>query len=247
MLRQIRHPGRFSPVVFQDFSSLRSFSAHRTTFQLLNLSPSFTPSQLRDIQIKCSRPPPMERPSKRVKVSSEPGRVERDLHNRTSTPLASLHRPISPPPGACSAQAQTPIKVCPEILNDQIEAQKHEKASLEKTSTTPRLIPSPIQLTHIRDLPDQRGFNDDTVKLRDILGDPMIRECWQFNYLFDVDFLMSQFDEDVRNLVKVKVVHGSWEREAANRIRIDVSLFILLREYIPLFSIIIFHSKTCRM
>jgi len=28
------------------------------------------------------------------------------------------------------------------------------------------------------------------VGLRDILGDPMIRECWQFNYLFDVDFLM---------------------------------------------------------
>lgn len=51
----------------------------------------------------------------------------------------------------------------------------------------------------------------------------MIRECWQFNYLFDVDFLMSQFDEDVRSLVQVKVVHGSWEKEAANRIRVDVS------------------------
>lgn len=35
---------------------------------------------------------------------------------------------------------------------------------------------------------------------------------------------MSQFDEDVRNLVKVKVVHGSWERESANRIRVDVSV-----------------------
>ncbi|PKY01483.1 phospholipase D/nuclease [Aspergillus campestris IBT 28561] len=49
----------------------------------------------------------------------------------------------------------------------------------------------------------------------------MIRECWQFNYLFDVDFLMSQFDDDVRALVKVKVVHGSWKREAPNRVRID--------------------------
>jgi tyrosyl-DNA phosphodiesterase-1 len=52
----------------------------------------------------------------------------------------------------------------------------------------------------------------------------MIRECWQFNYLFDVDFLMSQFDEDVRGLVQVKVVHGSWRREATNRIRVEVSL-----------------------
>lgn len=65
----------------------------------------------------------------------------------------------------------------------------------------------------------------DTVRLRDILGEPMIRECWQFNYLFDVDFLMSQFDEDVRSLVQVKVVHGSWERESANRIRVDVSFY----------------------
>jgi tyrosyl-DNA phosphodiesterase-1 len=52
----------------------------------------------------------------------------------------------------------------------------------------------------------------------------MIRECWQFNYLFDVDFLMSQFDEDVRDLVSVKVVHGSWKSESDNKIRIDVSI-----------------------
>jgi hypothetical protein len=40
--------------------------------------------------------------------------------------------------------------------------------------------------------------------------------------LFDVDFLMSQFDEDVRRLVQVKVVHGSWKKDAPNRIRIEV-------------------------
>ncbi|KAJ5599309.1 Tyrosyl-DNA phosphodiesterase [Penicillium hetheringtonii] len=49
----------------------------------------------------------------------------------------------------------------------------------------------------------------------------MIRECWQFNYMFDVDFLMSQFDEDVRSLVTVKVVHGSWRKESPNRMMID--------------------------
>jgi hypothetical protein len=52
----------------------------------------------------------------------------------------------------------------------------------------------------------------------------MIRECWQFNYLFDVDFLMRQFDADVKELVTVKVVHGSWKRESENRIRVDVGL-----------------------
>lgn len=50
----------------------------------------------------------------------------------------------------------------------------------------------------------------------------MIRECWQFNYMIDVDFLMRQFDEDVRDLVQVKVVHGSWKREDGNRIAIEV-------------------------
>lgn len=33
---------------------------------------------------------------------------------------------------------------------------------------------------------------------------------------------MSQFDEDVRGLVQVKVVHGSWKRDAPHRIRVDV-------------------------
>ena len=81
-----------------------------------------------------------------------------------------------------------------------------------------------MQLTHIRDLP--AANNVDTVRLSDILGDPMIRECWQFNYLFDVDFLLSNFDEDVRSLVQVKVVHGSWQKEAPNRVRVEVSLRI---------------------
>jgi hypothetical protein len=35
--------------------------------------------------------------------------------------------------------------------------------------------------------------------------------------------VMNQFDKDVRSMVQVKVVHGSWEREAANRVRVEVS------------------------
>ncbi|KAI5288631.1 hypothetical protein KEM54_005051, partial [Ascosphaera aggregata] len=65
------------------------------------------------------------------------------------------------------------------------------------------------------------GNNVDTVQLQDILGDPLIKECWQFNYCFDVDWLMKQFDPDVRHSVIVKVVHGSWKKESPNRQRID--------------------------
>ena len=51
-----------------------------------------------------------------------------------------------------------------------------------------KIIPSPIQLNHIRDLP--AASNIDTLKLSDILSDPLIKECWLFNYLFDIDFVM---------------------------------------------------------
>ncbi|KAL2754457.1 hypothetical protein ACRALDRAFT_1081484 [Sodiomyces alcalophilus JCM 7366] len=80
-------------------------------------------------------------------------------------------------------------------------------------------IRSPFQLTRIRDLP--ASSNQDTVTLADILGDPLISECWEFNYLHDLDFLMSHFDEDTRHLVKVHVVHGFWKREDSNRLYLE--------------------------
>jgi tyrosyl-DNA phosphodiesterase-1 len=160
----------------------------------------------------------MERPSKRAKVSSEPELAE---NLSVTTPLTSLHRQISPPPARSQKPGPSSQSTCSTARNEDTD----DLTGPGAIEPFPRIecISSPIQLTHIRDLPTTN--NVDTVKLRDILGDPMIRECWQFNYLFDVDFLMSYFDEDVRSLVQVKVVHGSWQKEAANRIRIEVSLY----------------------
>lgn len=56
------------------------------------------------------------------------------------------------------------------------------------SSRAERFIPSPIQLNRISDLP--ASSNVDTVSLRDLLGDPLISECWIFNYLVDVDYVM---------------------------------------------------------
>jgi tyrosyl-DNA phosphodiesterase-1 len=148
----------------------------------------------------------MERPSKRARILLD------SSDGSAPTPLTSLHRAISPP---------LP-RGCPAPTDGKLTSGTEGTEGTEGTTRSAQFINSPIQLTHIRDLPD--GNNVDTIRLRDILGDPMIRECWQFNYLFDVDFLMSQFDEDVRGLVQVKVVHGSWRREATNRIRVEVSL-----------------------
>lgn len=83
-------------------------------------------------------------------------------------------------------------------------------------------LQSPWQLTWIRDLPEE--LNRDAVTLRDLLGDPLISECWEFNFLHDVEFLMNAFDPDTRHLVKVHVVHGFWKHEDANRQALAVSI-----------------------
>ncbi|KAJ9302156.1 hypothetical protein DTO271G3_1022 [Paecilomyces variotii] len=166
-----------------------------------------------------------DRPAKRLKVvptdthHQEPaGPIIDCLDNptnpsssRSDRSLASLTRSITPPPRPRSrlpSQSQQ---------NSVADVSSHQAGDQD----VPKLISSPIQLTNIRDLPASSGNNVDTIRLRDILGDPMIRECWQFNFLHDVDFIMSQFDEDVRALVQVKIVHGSWKKDAPNRIRID--------------------------
>ncbi|KAH7313109.1 tyrosyl-DNA phosphodiesterase I [Rhexocercosporidium sp. MPI-PUGE-AT-0058] len=81
---------------------------------------------------------------------------------------------------------------------------------------SPRVMKSPFQLTWVRDLPE--SSNQDAVSLKDILGDPMISECWEFNYLHNLDFLMDAFDPDVRDLIKVHVVHGFWKNEDRGRL-----------------------------
>jgi tyrosyl-DNA phosphodiesterase-1 len=164
----------------------------------------------------------MEPPNKKIRTDSASPEPESKLESPLSTlhELVTLHRVITPPerPQISEQAAYT----CPEAKNESNEP-KTSQTSSKAGSIPAKVIDSPIQLTHVRDLPTSKGYNADTVRLRDILGDPMIRECWQFNYLFDVDFLMSQFDEDTRGLVKVRVVHGSWQRENANKIRIEVS------------------------
>ncbi|PWY84680.1 putative tyrosyl-DNA phosphodiesterase [Aspergillus sclerotioniger CBS 115572] len=158
-----------------------------------------------------------DRPTKRTKLSnttdsSLPGTNNDDNHH---VPLASLHRSITPPSLSRATHHNNVFPPQPQP-NNNINLNFNTNTNNKKEK---KILPSPIQLTHIRDLPTTH--NTSTLRLRDILSSPLIRECWQFNYLFDVDFLMNQFDEDVRHLVKVKVVHGSWKKEADNRVRID--------------------------
>jgi len=78
--------------------------------------------------------------------------------------------------------------ISPPLLRRANDARIPKQITTSPSSTVPTLLPSPFQLTHIKDLPDH--LNVDAVKLHDILGDPLIKECWQFNFLIDLDFLM---------------------------------------------------------
>jgi tyrosyl-DNA phosphodiesterase-1 len=135
----------------------------------------------------------------------------------TSVASASLNRPVSPPlssrqtPGPTALllqataatwsfndvpkQLETP-PLSQKTLLSQIADRSVLPPSTDVQTTTDKndanatieCIASPIQLTRIRDLAPHQ--NVDTVQLKDILGNPLIRECWNFNFLFDIDFVM---------------------------------------------------------
>ena len=100
--------------------------------------------------------------------------------------LASLSRAITPPPPSNSGRG-TP-------LNEQQVSHREfsGKEVCNNVSTQPgketKIVPSPFRLTRVRDLPDAQNVG--TVSLGEILGDPMIREAWLFDFLFDLDFVM---------------------------------------------------------
>jgi tyrosyl-DNA phosphodiesterase-1 len=121
-----------------------------------------------------------------------------DTQTNAVSSLASLERPITPP------QRKSRESVIASNVS-------HDLPSSSNSLQQPMLVPSPFQLTRIQDLP--AALNVDTVTLKDILGDPLISECWEFNYLHDINMLMEAFDPDVRDLVKVHVIHGFWKQE----------------------------------
>ena len=112
----------------------------------------------------------------------EPSRKKVRLREHESDNVQMLQkkpsrRSISPPGKRNAVLEASPVP--------QAQSPARKPATAKSSST---LIPSPVQLNNIVELP--AASNVDTVSLRDILGDPLISECWLFNYLFDVDFLM---------------------------------------------------------
>jgi Tyrosyl-DNA phosphodiesterase len=129
-----------------------------------------------------------------------PPSVAAEVRSRRSAFLASLSRGVSPPAGRQSAPSRT--------LEVEMESQDRSKSEAPKfplaiflteqrqpTTVAPadyRVIQSPFKLTRIRDLPE--NANIDTVGVKDILGDVMLKEVWLFDFLFDVDWVMYVLD-----------------------------------------------------
>ncbi|KAJ9653287.1 hypothetical protein H2198_007531 [Neophaeococcomyces mojaviensis] len=172
-----------------------------------------------------------ERPHKRPRLDVDHAA---DLRAKRSAFLSSLSRSISPPPGATPVSSagsvvETRVEVKSKLtIPDVVSQAAVEDSSLKKLekpvngAIKPQLLRSPFQLLRARGLPSQD--NIDTISLHDILGDPLIKEAWIFNFCFNVNWTMRHFDADVRELVKVKIVHGSWRRDDRNRIAIEEHL-----------------------
>ncbi|EKD18637.1 uncharacterized protein L3040_002064 [Drepanopeziza brunnea f. sp. 'multigermtubi'] len=136
-----------------------------------------------------------DRSRKRRKLSSDDEETQSeddtDQNNKKNLPY-SITRSISPPPLRRDREPEVQVA---------------------------KVLKSPFQLTCIKDLPE--AVNKDAVSLKNILGDPTITECWEFNYLHDLEFLMEAFHDDVRDRTKVHVVHGFWKSEDASRLNLQ--------------------------
>lgn len=104
-------------------------------------------------------------------------------------PVAKRRRLSSPPLRDCSPSRSRLISPPPlRRANSPRHDVKDAVAEAPEVTRAPTLLPSPFQLTTIHDLTPRD--NVDTVSLKDLIGDPLIKETWQFNYLIDLDFLM---------------------------------------------------------
>lgn len=151
-------------------------------------------------------------PSHKYPVSQAPSLISIVPKNLTMNPAeesrkrrnydvlqSSNDRSISPPPkrhattvnhipeavaeGRFLDNVAAPAKLPATDDNSNSKSNKQSTISLSRN-----VVQSPVQLNFIEELP--ASSNVDCISLGSILGDPMIKECWLFNYLFDIDFVM---------------------------------------------------------
>jgi tyrosyl-DNA phosphodiesterase-1 len=133
--------------------------------------------------------------AKRRKLNADtPDEALVETQRQVSLPTG-LSRPISPP--LCQRKSPEPAELFrPTWSFDDVPKQTPASRPGQPATTCHKkdedeaiqCLPSSVQLTRIEKLPAQQ--NVDTMGLADLLGDPLIKECWNFNFLFDIDFVM---------------------------------------------------------
>lgn len=117
-----------------------------------------------------------------------------DVRSRRSAFLASLKRGVSPPArreSSSSGETTEMGMVLPEKPEEVPTKRLQATETPGRELTNPpnhRIVSSPFKLTHIRGLP--ANANADTIGIKDILGDAMLKEVWLFDFLYDVNWLM---------------------------------------------------------
>lgn len=104
-----------------------------------------------------------------------------------SPPLSRRKSPVVPTTFTATWNFDDVPKTAPAPDVTTSDADQDAETERDENERT-KVCPSPVQLTRIEDLGPHQ--NVDAVGLKDILGDPMIKECWNFNFLFDLDFVM---------------------------------------------------------
>lgn len=123
---------------------------------------------------------PAETPSTECqKIDEDLTQVKVTTHQHHHLTSSSLQRPISPP-----CLKRKPLPTAGPCSNGAAPTQRRARNG----HAQPTFVPSPVQLTRIEDL--QPSQNLDAVGLKEILGGSLIEECWNFNFLFDLDFVM---------------------------------------------------------
>lgn len=103
--------------------------------------------------------------------------------------LRSLHASVSPPPSRRKGTSPSnPVEISDEDAFEEMFRPPDKGKGKEKMEMRDERVRSPFQLTRIADLPESE--NVDTVTIKDILGDVMIKGAWIFNYMFDLDWVM---------------------------------------------------------
>ena len=155
----------------------------------------FAPSLLQDLNRTSIKSSPLAA----TLLIMNPAEESRKRRNYDAFQL-SRNRSISPPPKRHAASVCVAPRMAENRPSSPVNAPALSRASPDKGNkfsklthepTIPQpenLFKSPVQLNFIEELP--ASSNVDCISLGSILGDPMIKECWLFNYLFDLDFVM---------------------------------------------------------